>query len=206
MAKKSDAQPNQAENQSTTEVHVETHSEQTATSGNVASSTSDNTAASQISELTADLQRLQAEFVNYKRRAESERADSADFAKARVVREFLAVRDSFDQELAHRPGSVDAAWAASIDAIRAQFDKVLSNLGIERFESVGQPFDPHLHEAVATDGAGDTVTKELQAGYKRGATVLRHAIVEVGGTASTNKPDSAAPDVQPEPPKPDPKA
>ncbi|HVQ44416.1 MAG TPA: nucleotide exchange factor GrpE [Candidatus Saccharimonadia bacterium] len=175
MAKKTEDQQSEAQNQSTTEVHVEARSEQTITPGTVSND--------QVAELTADLQRLQAEFINYKRRADAERADLANFATARVVREFLAVRDSFDQEQAHRPAKFDAAWAASIDAIRAQFDKALSNLGVERFESVGQSFDPHRHEAVASDGAGDTVTKELQAGYKLGDTILRPAMVEVGGSS-----------------------
>jgi molecular chaperone GrpE len=166
MSKKSDAH-----NESKTEVHVETSSQQTVTGA---------PADGQVAELTADLQRLQAEFANYKRRAEAERADVIDFAKSRVIRDFLAVRDSFDAEAAHRPATIDPAWAASIDAIRTQFDQVLAGLGVERFQSVGQPFDPHLHEAVATDGTGDTVTDELQAGYKLGPTILRHAMVKVG--------------------------
>jgi molecular chaperone GrpE len=159
-------------NESHTEVNVETHSEQTATSGDV----SDD----RVDELTADLQRVQAEFQNYKRRSDSEKSEVFDFAKAKVVREFLATRDSFDQELAHRPADVDPKWAASIDAIRAQFDKSLAVLGVERFESVGQPFDPHLHEAISMDGGDEVVTEELQAGYKLGDTILRHAMVKVG--------------------------
>ncbi len=158
-------------NQQHTEVHVETHSEQ---------HTSGGASDVQTTELMADLQRVQAEFINYKRRAEQERGEIMTAAKARVAREFLTVRDSFDQELAHRPAKMDAAWAASIDSIRAQFDAVLKNLGVERFDSLGQPFDPHRHEAIATNGDGDTVIEELQAGYQLGDTVLRHAIVRVG--------------------------
>ncbi len=159
-------------NTSNTEVNVESHSEQTVSAGGAD--------GDQVAELTADLQRLQAEFINYKRRADAERADIAGFATARVVREFLTVRDSFDSELAHRPADTNPEWAKSIDAIRTQFDQTLAKLGVERFTSVGTPFDPHLHEAIATDGAGDTVTEELQAGYKLGDTVLRHAMVKVG--------------------------
>jgi molecular chaperone GrpE len=138
-----------------------------------------------IDELTGDLQRVQAEFVNYRRRAEAEKADITDFAKTRVVRAFLAVRDSFDQEQAHRPPEADPAWAKTIDAIRTQFDQVLAGLGVERFESQGQPFDPHRHEALAMeegDGDVEIVTEELQPGYMLGDTVLRHAMVKVGHT------------------------
>ena len=134
----------------------------------------------QVEELTADLQRIQADFVNFKRRTETERGELLDFAKSRVVRDFLAVRDNFDRELANRPQDIDANWAASIDSIRASFDSVLKSLGVERFESVGQPFDPHLHEAISSDGNGEVVTEEMQPGYKLGESVLRHAIVKVG--------------------------
>lgn len=142
---------------------------------------------SKVDELTADLQRVQAEFINFKRRLETERADVVDFAKSRVAREFLTVRDSFDYELSHRPDNVDPAWAESIDAIRGQFDSVLKNLGIERFESRGERFDPHLHEAIASEGSGEVVTDELQPGYKIGDAVLRHAMVKVGDTPDDQK-------------------
>ncbi len=161
-----------------TEVNVETNSQSSVSSGSVPQDSAGE--ADQVAELTADLQRLQAEFANYKRRAEAERADTIDFAKGRVVREFLTVRDSFDSELAHRPATVDPTWAASIDAIRGQFDKVLADLGVTRFESKGQPFDPNIHEAIASDGGGDTVTEELAPGYKLADTILRHAMVKVG--------------------------
>ncbi len=137
----------------------------------------------QIAELTADLQRLQAEFINYRRRADAEKAEVLDFAKNRVVREFLAVRDSFDMELAHRPKDADAAWAKSIDAIRTQFDQVMQGLGVAKFASHGQSFDPHMHEAVVMEegnGEHEVVTEELRPGYKLGNTVLRHAVVKVG--------------------------
>lgn len=134
----------------------------------------------QVVELTADLQRLQAEFINYKRRAETEKAQSLNYAKVAVVRQFLSVRDTFDAEASHRPANIDAAWATSIDAIRTQFDAVLKNLGVERLDCVGQPFDPHQHEAVAREGEGDTVIAELAAGYKIGDAILRPAMVKVG--------------------------
>jgi molecular chaperone GrpE len=137
----------------------------------------------EASELLADLQRVQAEFVNYRRRAEAEKADIMSFATSRIVREFLTVRDSFDNELAHRPVDINPEWAAAIDAIRAQFDKVMAGLRVERFESVGHEFDPHRHEAVAMEdgeGAHEVVVEELQAGYQLEGTVLRHAVVKVG--------------------------
>lgn len=141
--------------------------------------------AEKIVELTNDLKRVQAEFLNFKRRAEEEKTELLDFAKNRVVREFLAVRDNFDRELANRPAGVDKKWAESIDAIRKQFDSVLATLSVERFDSEGTAFDPHLHEAIQMDDEGgkyEVVTEELQPGYKLGRRILRHAIVKVGRT------------------------
>jgi molecular chaperone GrpE len=153
--------------------------------------------ADRIAELTADLKRVQADFVNFRRRAETEKAEVFDLAKNRIVRDFLSVRDSFDQELAHRPATVDPAWAASIDSIRTQFDQVLKGLGVDRFDSKGVPFDPHLHDAIAMeDGEGDqeVVVEEMQPGYKRGDQVVRHAVVKVGKTSH-----APAAGAQPEP-------
>jgi molecular chaperone GrpE len=202
MGKKSD-QPLDEINESHTQVHVETNTTQTAGSGATPPPASDAAAkpaaaaqpapgptsapsaghTDHTAELTADLQRLQAEFANFRRRAEAERAEVLDIAKNRIVREFLTVRDSFDAEQSHRPAGADPAWAKSIDAIRTQFDQVLKTLGVERFESKGQPFDPHLHEAIAMEdgeGSQEVVVEELQPGYKLGGTILRHAVVKVG--------------------------
>lgn len=168
-------------NEQHTEVHVEASSEQHVSGGS----------EDQTAELMADLQRVQAEFMNYKRRAEQERAELANAAKARVVRDFLTVRDSFDQELAHRPEDINQEWAASIDSIRSQFDTVLKNLGVERFKSAGRAFDPHRHDAIMMedgDGEHEVVTEELQPGYLMGETVLRHAMVKVGRSDTDPKP------------------
>jgi molecular chaperone GrpE len=177
--------------ESNNEVHVETHSE-----SHVSSVSDDH--SDRIEELTADLQRIQADFVNFRRRADTEKAEVFDLAKNRVVRDFLTVRDSFDQELAHRPSTIDPTWAASIDSVRTQFDQVLKSLGVERFASKGTSFDPHLHEAIAMeDGQGsvDVVTEELQPGYKRGDQILRHAVVKVG--KADEAPDAPAEETSP---------
>ncbi len=140
----------------------------------------DPTPEDRVAELTTDLQRLQAEFQNFRRRADADRADLMSLATARIAREFLAVRDSFDAEAQHRPPGADLEWAKSIDAIRTQFDQVLTTLGVTRFASLGQPFDPRRHEAVASEGDGNTVIEELQPGYELGGRILRPAMVKVG--------------------------
>jgi molecular chaperone GrpE len=109
-----------------------------------------------------------------------------DSATARVLRELLPARDSFDHEQASRTDGTSSAQITAIDAIRAQFDQSLRGLGVERFVSAGQLFDPQLHEAVAdAGGEGDyeVVVNELQPGYRLGDRVLRPAMVRVGRVA-----------------------
>ena len=190
-------------NQHDTEVHIEHSSEQTSASGDVLEQADELEASetpikphvdqldqdvsaldTRVDDLTADLMRVQADFSNFRRRAEEEKGQLMSFATSRLVREFLTVRDNFDREAANRPADVaGSAWAGSIDSIARQFDVVLKNLGVERFDTVGHAFDPHRHEAVAMEegsGKHEVVTEELQAGYQLGEQILRHAIVKVG--------------------------
>ena len=138
----------------------------------------------QIDELTADLQRLQAEFVNYKRREGEARSELMDHAKKEVVQRLLPLLDNIDRALVHRPKELeDNAWAKGVEQVGKQAQESLKNLGVEKIAAVGQPFDHNLHEAVAyEDGEGDTeiVVEELQPGYRMGDRVLRHSMVKVG--------------------------
>ena len=155
-----------------TEINVETTIEQSTSGSN-----------ERVNELTADLQRLQADFANFMRRSDQEKGELLTFTISRVMRDLLPVRDNFDRELANRPTSIDATWAASIDSIRTQFDSVMKGLRVERFDSVGYGFDAHFHEAVSDEGgegSHEVVIEELQPGYKLEDKVIRHAIVKVG--------------------------
>ncbi len=138
-----------------------------------------------IEELTGDLQRLQAEFINYKRREDDAKAEIAGFATKRVIIELLPMLDNIERALAHRPEELkDNGWAQGVVQVGKQTADVLRFLGVEKIQSaVGRPFDHNLHEAVSMeDGDGDTevVIEELQPGYKMGDQVIRHAIVKVG--------------------------
>jgi molecular chaperone GrpE len=74
-------------------------------------------------------------------------------------------------------------YVKGVEGVVKLFGKTLADLGVERIKTVGEPFDPHLHEAVsAEEGDGpETVSEELQAGYKLGDDVIRHAMVRVKG-------------------------
>jgi molecular chaperone GrpE len=144
----------------------------------------DNELQERIEELTGDLQRLQAEFLNYKRREDGAKAELLEMAKREVITLLLPTLDNIERALAHRPAELaDNAWALGVEQVGKQTTTALAKLGIERIETVGQPFDHNLHEAIAyEDGEGDheVVVEELQPGYRMGDRIIRHAMVKVG--------------------------
>lgn len=135
-----------------------------------------------VEELTADLKRVSADFVNYKRRAEEEKLRSTRFGRESAVMALLPVVDSFERSFAHVPKNLtDDEWLIGVRAVARQLVDALKGLGVERIVAVGQPFDPNLHEAIHAegDGAKEMVAEELQAGYKMDGEVIRHAMVKV---------------------------
>ncbi|HVV25660.1 MAG TPA: nucleotide exchange factor GrpE [Candidatus Saccharimonadales bacterium] len=143
-------------------------------------------AQKQIQELTQALQRERADAVNLRRRHEDEIARLRSSVKASVVADLLPVIDNFERALKHVPADLkDNDYVKGVQGVVKQFEKTLADIGVERIKTVGQPFDPHYHEAVsaeAGDGGGpEIVSEELQAGYKLGDEVIRHAMVKVKG-------------------------
>lgn len=139
----------------------------------------------QIDELTSALQRERADAVNLRRRYEEQIASLQTLAKASVVRDLLPVIDNFERALKHVPADLtDNDYVKGIQAIVKQFEKTLEQLGVQKIKTVGEPFNPHLHEAISMeegDGAQEVVCEELQPGYILGDEVLRHAMVRVRG-------------------------
>ena len=138
----------------------------------------------QITELTADLQRLQADFANFKRRSTEERGEFVNVAKQQAMAELLPILDNLDRAIAHMPEELaETPWAKGVAQVAKQVGEKLAGLGVEKIEALGQPFDPNLHEAIEFqegEGTTEVVTEELQPGYKIGDRLLRPAIVKVG--------------------------
>ncbi|MFI5714651.1 nucleotide exchange factor GrpE [Nocardia sp. NPDC051750] len=133
-------------------------------------------AAAELAERTADLQRLTAEYTNYRRRVERDRKTAIDTAKAGVVTELLGVLDDLDRAKAHgdlESGPLRSVADKLIEALRKQ--------GLDEFGSEGEPFDPNLHEAVQHEGSGHdpVIGVVMRKGYRFGERVLRHALVGV---------------------------
>ena len=131
----------------------------------------------EVAERTADLQRVQAEYANYRKRADRDRLAAGDAAVGRVLVELLPVLDDIDRARAH--GDLTGA----LKAIAEQLEKVLDKLGVEAFGEVGDRFDPSVHEAVLHSESDEvevpTSTTVMRRGYKHGERLLRPAMVGV---------------------------
>lgn len=139
-------------------------------------------AADKVVELTADLQRVQADYANYRKRALREQQVAADRAKATVVSQLLGVLDDLDRARSH--GDLESG---PLKSVADKLVSALTGLGLLAFGAEGDDFDPALHEAVQHEGDGAQGSKPvvgnvMRQGYKLGDQVLRHALVGVVDT------------------------
>jgi len=130
-----------------------------------------------VAALTEDLQRLQAEFANYRKRVDRDRALAGEIAISTVLLEFLAVLDDLDRAEAHNELS------GGFKAIAEQIFATTSKLGLEKYGDAPSTFDPSIHDALMHETSEEvketTVTKILQPGYKYKERILRPARVVV---------------------------
>jgi len=133
-------------------------------------------------ELYDRLLRTTAEFDNYRKRVERERRDLIDATASDVVRDLLPVLDDFERALT-APGPADDAFRRGVELIHRRLLDVLRVRGVEPFDSLGQTFDPAVHEAVATEPLGrrreGEIVAELGRGYRLNGRLLRPARVKV---------------------------
>lgn len=134
-------------------------------------------AADPVSTLTADLQRLQAEYSNYRKRVERDRAVAHELAIGSVLTELLAILDDIDRAQSHEE------LTGGFKAVADQIASVTNRFGLEKYGTEGDAFDPQIHEALLHDTSSDvtepTATKILQPGYKYKERILRPARVAV---------------------------
>jgi len=133
--------------------------------------------ADPVATLTADLQRLQAEYANYRKRVERDRAVAHESAVGAVLTELLALLDDVDRAEQH--GELSGGFKAVAD----QLNSITSRIGLEKYGTEGEAFDPQIHEALMHDESADvavaTASKILQPGYKYKERILRPARVAV---------------------------
>jgi molecular chaperone GrpE len=130
-----------------------------------------------VAALTADLQRLQAEYANYRKRVERDRALSHELAIGAVLTELLATLDDIDRAADH------SELTGGFKAVADQLAAITTRFGLEKYGTEGEPFDPQIHEALLHDTSADvavpTASKILQPGYKYKERILRPARVAV---------------------------
>jgi molecular chaperone GrpE len=121
--------------------------------------------------------------MNLRRRHDEQLASLKNVIKASVISDLLPVIDNFERSLKHVPKELESnEYIKGVQGVVKQFEKTLGGVGVERIKTVGEPFDPALHEAVSMeegDGTKEIVSEELQSGYKLGNEVIRHAMVKV---------------------------
>jgi molecular chaperone GrpE len=131
----------------------------------------------EVATLTSDLQRLQAEYANYRKRVDRDRVSTTEFAFASVLLEFLPILDDLDRAAEH--GELTGGFKAVADRINATVEK----LGLTKFAQAPVTFNPEIHEALMHETSKDvtepTATKILQPGYKFKERVIRPARVAV---------------------------
>lgn len=127
--------------------------------------------------------RSAADFANYKRRTDEERATLAQFSNAVLIGKLLGVLDDFDRALENVPPDAHDPWVEGVRLTERKLRNVLESEGVTPIEAVGQPFDPNLHEAVVhedtTDHPDNQVIGELQRGYRLRDRVIRPSLVRV---------------------------
>ena len=130
-----------------------------------------------VAVLTNDLQRLQADFANYRKRVDKERLAAHDITTASVLVDLLPILDDFDRAALHNE------LTGGFKAVADRFTAVTDKLGLTKFGAEKDPFDPNIHEAIAHETSAEvtetTVIKVLQPGYRFKERVIRVAMVVV---------------------------
>ncbi len=139
-------------------------------------------------ELASALAAARADFFNYRKRIERDRQRERVMAGEEKAMEFLPVLDNLDRALAVESAADGKSILQGVTMVRRQFLSVLESMGVERIPTVGTPFSPELHEAVAAEetddpGKNGIITGEIQPGYRSGERVLRPAKVKVASCA-----------------------
>lgn len=141
-------------------------------------------AEAQVADYKDQWLRATADYKNYKRRAETERAELIRSASAGLVLKMLPVMDDFERAIANIPPEIeDSAWWGGTKLIAQKLRAILESEGVSAIEALGEDFDPNLHEAVLYEdapGQDGKVVEELQKGYKLRDRVLRPTMVKVG--------------------------
>jgi len=136
-------------------------------------------------ELLADLQRMRADFENYRKTADQDKLVARENGQTAAVLKLLPVIDTIERAIVHIPDDIaDHQWVKGVGGLVKQLDAALASMNLRRIEATpGTQFDPELHQAVQFDhdaeGEHEVIAEELQAGYLLNGTPIRYAMVKV---------------------------
>lgn len=139
----------------------------------------------QVSELTADLQRIRADFENYRKRVDAEKTAAREDGEMRAILKLLPVVDTIERAVAHIPGDIaENQWVKGVEGLVKQLEKSLGDLKLQKIDAQsGAEFNPELHQAIQFDeeatGEKEVIADELQPGYTLSGRPIRHAMVKV---------------------------
>lgn len=139
----------------------------------------------QVTELTGDLQRTRADFENYRKRSEGDKAATYQHGQSAAILKLLPVIDNIERAVTYMPEDLkDNKWAQGIAGLVKNLEKALDGLNLKRIDAAnGADFNPDFHEAIqfdeAAEGEKEVIAEELQAGYTLNGQPIRHAMVKV---------------------------
>lgn len=138
-----------------------------------------------IEELTGDVQRMRADFENYRKRVDAEKSAAREQGKSSAILKLLPVVDNIERAIACVPDDLkENTWAQGVASLAKNVNKSLEAMDVKRIDAApGTEFNPEFHEAIQFDdsatGDKEVIEAELQAGYTLGGHVIRHAMVKV---------------------------
>lgn len=139
----------------------------------------------QLGELTQDLQRTRADFENYRKRSDLEKAQAREVGQGSAILKLLPVIDNIERAISHIPADLaENSWVQGVARLAKNLEKALESMNLKRIDAKkGTVFNPELHEAIQFDedasGDQEVIDEELQAGYLLNGQVIRHAMVKV---------------------------
>ena len=139
----------------------------------------------QVGELTADLQRLRADFENYRKRVDGEKLSARQDGEVRAIMKLLPIIDTIERAVAHIPADIaDHQWVKGVAGLVKQLEKSLGELKLAKIDAnEGAVFNPELHQAIQFDeeaaGEQEVIAAELQPGYTLNGAPIRHSMVKV---------------------------
>ena len=139
----------------------------------------------QVAELTADLQRMRADFENYRKRVDAEKQQSRQIGESSAIVKILPIIDTIERAVTNMPEELqENNWAKGVAGLVKQLETKMKDLGLEKIPAeAGTAFDPEVHQAIqvdeTADGETEVVAEELQSGYKLNGSVIRDSMVKV---------------------------